>query len=62
MWGGAEFRPSLSKGAWALEAVCLASVEKIRVLGGGMSFIHVEGEKPFSTDLKGLVIRCSRTF
>jgi hypothetical protein len=62
MWGGAEFRPSLSEGVGALEAVCFALVEKVRELRGGVSFIHVEGDNPFSMDLNGLGVGCSGTF
>jgi hypothetical protein len=62
MWGSAEFRPSLFEGVLALEAVCLALVEKVRVLRGGVLFIRVEGESPFSTDLRDLGVRCLGTF
>jgi hypothetical protein len=37
-------------------------VQKVRVVKVGVLFIHVEGESPFSTDLRGLGVWCSGTF
>jgi hypothetical protein len=55
MWHGIRFTLSLSEGEKAPEAVRLALVEKVRVLRGRIVLaMHVEGENPYSLDLKSL--------
>jgi hypothetical protein len=62
MWGSFEFTPSLSEGVYAPKAVRLVLMEKVWVLRGDLSFMHLEREKPLSVDLKGLGVHCSGTF
>jgi hypothetical protein len=55
MWHGIRFTLSLSGGEKPPKAVHLALVEKVRVLEGRIVLaMHVEGENPFSLDLKSL--------
>jgi hypothetical protein len=53
--GWCQIHTIIIRGEETPEAVCLALVEKVRVLKGWiMSAMCVEGEKPFSPDLKSL--------
>jgi hypothetical protein len=54
-WHGVGFKLSLSGDEETFEAVHLALVDKVRILGGRIVLaIHVKGEKPFSPDMKSL--------
>jgi hypothetical protein len=55
MWDDVRFTLSLSRGEETPKAVCLALVEKVRVLEGRIvSAMRVQEERPFSPDLKSL--------
>jgi hypothetical protein len=55
MWDGVGFTLSLFGGEETPKVVCLALVEKGRVLLGRIvSAMRVKGEKPFSPDMKSL--------
>jgi hypothetical protein len=55
MWDGVGFTLSLSGCEETPEEVCLALVEKVRVLSRRIvPVMHVKGEKPFIPDLKSL--------